>query len=131
MAYIEISGETLSLVSPPRVVLSPCYYAFCEWLDGLCLCEGCGDGFVDDEGRDEIAEDRVALALGASDQTTEVLAERHIGAPALSRDAISPAPRPPLSMWSPSSKNEHCVRKFAGFYEPRETGEPFRQTPAS
>jgi len=95
MAYIEISGETLSLVSPPRVVLSPCYYAFCEWLDGLCLCEGRGDGFVDDEGRDEIAEDRVALALGSSDQTTEVLAEGHIGAPALSRDAMSPAPRPP------------------------------------
>ena len=100
MAYIEISSETLSLVSPPRVVLAACYYALCEWLDSLGLCEGRGDGFVDDEGRDEIAEDRVALALGSGDQTAEILVEGHPGAPVLSRGATSPAPRPAPSMSS-------------------------------
>jgi hypothetical protein len=77
LAYIEISGETLSLVLSADVVLAACYCALCEWLDGLCLCEGCGDGFVDDEGGDEVAQDGVALALGPGHQPAEVVVQRH------------------------------------------------------
>jgi hypothetical protein len=60
--YVEVSCCTFALVSSARVLFTHCDDSFCIGLDGFCFCEGCGDGFVDDEGGDEVAEDGFALA---------------------------------------------------------------------
>ena len=47
--YVEICGSPFPLVFPPRVFFAHCYDFFGIWLDGFCLCEGRGDGFVDNK----------------------------------------------------------------------------------
>ena len=60
--YVEMGSSSISLVSSSDVFFSHCDDSFCVWLDGFCLAECCGDGFMDDEGADEVAENGFALA---------------------------------------------------------------------
>jgi hypothetical protein len=60
--YVEMGSSSISLVSSSDVVFSHCDDSFCVWLDGFCLAECCGDGFMDDEGADKVAENGLALA---------------------------------------------------------------------